>query len=621
MYKIPLSCLFLFLRFLLAGFVLFLGISGCQTTPGTEITSGPSAENTERPWLLSDAETFVERARRTSNPASANEFYLEAARVYLALGDVNRAEEAYAHIVSDYLTPELRVQYRLFRLELLMDTQDMEAAWQDSQSIRPISDTDMQQLLQLRARIAEGMGNYAEAASLLMSLLPRSPEPQPVIDKIWQYVNLTPPAIAEQKGDARSVQGESPEELGWWRLAIALQQGFDPAEQRQILRNWIKMHPQHSIAAHLPTSLQHLLLDQLRYRRVALMLPLSGPLGNAGRVVRDGYVSAYLYRARSEPEAAAVPVRIYDTYGQDIAALHEDALSAGAEIIVGPLSKAKVAQLNQLPGRQLPVIALNYLPDNTATSSDFFQIGLAIEDEARALARRLRSKGFNNVALVHGPDNWAVRGAEAFQRFWLNQPDAQLNVEGFSDPRKITQTVGDLFNVAGSIERHERLDRLLGTHSEMVPRSRQDIQALVAMVDGRQMQALQPALAFHFVKNTPIYSSSQAIQDLSQQDYSSLEGLNLCEIPWIVGQSRLKRKVASAFSDYNNRVAPLYALGSDAYRLSTRLDLMLHSANSRLLGATGVLTLGLGGRLQRDLVWASIHKGKLVRTDSKSDVQ
>ncbi len=598
---------------------MLLIVSGCETTPGSSIPTVPGEEHQEF-WNFADAENLVERAFRTTAPSKANLLYLEAARIFLALGDSNKASRIVARIQPDHLDSRTDFQYRLFQIELLMESSRLNEALLESRALTPRNETDRTQLLLMQARLEEGLGRFKEAANTLISLPPSPENQQAINDKIWQYINLaaneTPSLNSEHSQGFRDARQLS-NERAWWQLSQALQEGFDPSEQRYILKNWMKMHRDHPATRFLPSSLVQLLSAPEKGKQVALMLPLSGPLGNAGRIVRDGYIAGYLHHPPGTvtTRSNSVSISVFDTYGQDMGALYEQAVHAGAEVIVGPLSKAHVSDLSQVVRRDIPVLALNTLSPGTPSPDDFLQLSLAIEDEAQALAEKLQQQQVKNIAVIYGPDAWALRGNQAFTQFWSNRGSINLTSAGFEDPRKITQTVGDLFAVGDSMARHESLNRLTGLDSEMVPRSRQDIQALVALVNGRQMRALKPALAFHFVRGTPIYTSSQVLQDLNPQAYSSLEGIYLCEIPWLVTNSTLRRDIESAFPGYNNRLAPLYAMGIDAYRLVARMELFTLSADDHILGGTGMLSLGAGGRIERKLVWATIRQGKLEPLD------
>ncbi len=125
---------------------------------------------------------------------------------------------------------------------------------------------------------------------------------------------------------------------------------------------------------------------------MALLLPLSGSLANAGQAVRDGFVAAFFHAG------SQTTIRIYDTNGNAVTRLYEKACSDGAQLVIGPLDKSGVAEINAVPNRPVPVLALNYLPPGVAATGGLFQFGLSIEDEARAIARRIYEDGLRRVA-------------------------------------------------------------------------------------------------------------------------------------------------------------------------------------------------------------------------------
>ncbi len=135
--------------------------------------------------------------------------------------------------------------------------------------------------------------------------------------------------------------------------------------------------------------------------QIALLLPLSGPLANAGQAIRDGFIAAFYHAA------SLARVRVYDTNGASIGAVYEQASTDGAQLVVGPLDKQSVVDINLLPYRRVPVLALNYLPPGVAAGAGLFQFGLAIEDEAHAIARRVYEDGFPRVAIVESDLDWS----------------------------------------------------------------------------------------------------------------------------------------------------------------------------------------------------------------------
>ena len=63
------------------------------------------------------------------------------------------------------------------------------------------------------------------------------------------------------------------------------------------------------------------------------------------------------------------------------------ALLAGAEFIVGPLTREEVVAASEILSTRPPVLALNFLPAEQPAPQRFFQFALSPEDDARAVAR------------------------------------------------------------------------------------------------------------------------------------------------------------------------------------------------------------------------------------------
>src|SRR5690606_14255039 len=71
-------------------------------------------------------------------------------------------------------------------------------------------------------------------------------------------------------------------------------------------------------------------------RRLAVLLPLSGPLATAAAPVRDGLLAGYYAESRQRPE-----VVFYDTAGSEAGALsaYARAVAEGSDFVVGPLGR------------------------------------------------------------------------------------------------------------------------------------------------------------------------------------------------------------------------------------------------------------------------------------------
>ncbi len=84
-----------------------------------------------------------------------------------------------------------------------------------------------------------------------------------------------------------------------------------------------------------------------------------------------------------------------------------------------------------------------------------------------------------------------------------------VSVGVIEDVRAVTDVVGTALLVEASTDRMEALAKTIGTKPEFIPRSRSDLDALVALTDPGQSRALKSAMAFHFAGDVPIYATSQ----------------------------------------------------------------------------------------------------------------
>jgi outer membrane PBP1 activator LpoA protein len=331
-------------------------------------------------------------------------------------------------------------------------------------------------------------------------------------------------------------------------------------------------------------------------------------------------------------------VLLYDTHQESPNALYEQALADGVNLIVGPLDKSAVKTLHALAFRQIPVLALNYLPEipaplaqaetqteaqtdttrapldeRTGASAaslnrDFFQFGLAIEDEARAIATRVAADGATRVMLLLSDADWPERAADAFLAHWPADEESVVETAYIDDVRSLTNVVGHALHVDESTTRMQTLATAIQQSVEFIPRRRQDIDAVVAFVDAEQGGAVKPALAYHFASNIPVYATSQVTSGPGSSRLAELNLMRICQLPWSVYPDRIKNDFAAAFA--RQTPGPLHALGVDAYRLADRLALFAADPHARLLGATGILTLN-ESRVSRDLIWSVIRDGRL----------
>ena len=596
---------------------VIVAASGCQSTPPYVAPTPPPQD------IESGPEATLARAGQATG-AQAAQLYLAAALQFLESGEPARANEALSNVAVNVLPEPQHASFWLTRAQLSLQAGDQDAAQASLQQALLAPGPDHFAIANLATRLcllreSVDLRRYACAVQQLADVVPPQEQLQETNDRIWDLLSRSPAMLVEAQ-----VAGSTGNAHGWWQLKAAMLAGFSVAQQRQLLKQWRQQWPEHPASRRLPAALQALRDDRGRPRHVALVLPLSGPLARAGRAVRDGFISAYLHSAggpagaQAQPESrsqlpqpgpadspqtpARFTISVYDSAAEPLPRLLEQALLQGADLIVGPLAKQRVEQINAL-NPAIPVVTLNYLDTHSVASSSLLQLGLAIEDEADNMVSRLLLDNVERVLVFHSYQDWSRRAAQRVRDNW----PFPLAEQSFTDIRTITESVGQAMDVQASVARRDELAQALGTELEFLPRARQDVEAIVALVDTLEAQALAPALRFHFAQGVPVYATSQTLRGARPEDLRDLQGFRISELPWFLESDDFYARMNDAFGITGNPFSALYALGVDAFRVSDRLSLLQRGSPHQLIGSTGILSLEQSGRIRRQLPWGVVR--------------
>ncbi len=516
--------------------------------------------------------------------------------------DYAGAERAFALLEPGWLDEALLPDYQLLTAALAIHRGALSEA-RTAMALVPYQHRRSPRALRNSSALCAAEGDYDCALRDRVAAAGDDPADN---EQIWQLLNrsLTLSASSQPKP---SDDPDLRQLAGWLSLRQAVVAPFSRTASRRAVNAWLSAHPDHPAALIPPNGISALLVDEARPTHVALLLPLSGPLARAGESVRDGFVSASLSAGASDQ----LTITIYDSAAEPLATLYERILADGADLLVGPLQKPAVTALSEL-NPEIPVLALNYLDQEVVPAVGFNQFGLAIEDEARTIARRLEVDGISRALLFHNYDDWSLRARRTLSDN-ADSNDLNLTIQPFTDLRTITESVGSAMHVAGSQTRRDELASLLGEELEFLPRAREDVDAVVALIDNTEANALVPALRFHFADHLPVYASSQTTRRARAGQLAELNGFHVSELPYFLAGDRVYAALADPFALSSNPFASLMALGSDAYRLAERLDL-----DMGLLGSTGLLRRQADGRIVRELAWGVISGGEVQSTAAPS---
>ena len=593
-----------------AGVVLVC--AGCGSTPKQPSVLPPAEVDAALPSSLA-------RARAAVVPGVRARAYLEALQALHPGGDSNLVAEIVAALrterLATALTPSDRFRVDAVALELALADGGRAEIEALVAGLNPVEDSQRRQADTLRARALADADDPRAAVLPLLAVIDRLDDSaggdlSDYVAAAWRHLSRLP--VPMLRRTARSA-GSASAKL-WMDLAVATNAALTSQAQAAIWRRFHAEHPDHVAARFPPPNV----LGVAVRRNVAVLLPLSGDLAQLAEAIRDGFLAAYLEAWGEERDRQTV--RFYDTGALSAADAYRQAVLDGADIVVGPLEKSAVAELAALPPER-PVVALNNLddpePSRDGNGLPMLQLALAPEDDAAAIAAALTASDVQRVVVFANAAPWSTRAQRRFEKELVTQAGAKTDplevvaVGALADNSEATTVVGDLLGVAASQARQAALVEMLGIELEFVPRHRDDVDAVVAFVDGRQLMALKPALDFHLAADLPanllLYAPSQAVRGVA---WGRLEGLRVCNIPWLLHGGPLRRETA-ALATSRGRLASLFALGVDGFRVANQLERMTIHGQS-VAGSTGILTADGNGRIHRQLAWGRVSNGVLM---------
>ncbi len=578
-----------------------VALLGACSTPGSgpEQSTGVagSTETTSRNWSVD-----------TGEPVSNYENTFTSASQSLDHFDWMDAETTLAQLGSEPLTAEDRARLGYLRARVA------HVRGQEDTALRQLAELERSQMsgglalrvYELHRQILSLAGRDIESAQLGVPTMQLAPDEEQAALKqdIWLELQRSDGAALAAALETAS----DPVWQGWLQLALVTRQpGADLADR---LRDWQRSHPGHPAAHPLPGDLEALQQSSAAPGKVALILPLSGRLAPAGKAVREGYLASY-YAARQRGDAPDDLVVLDSMRFGSATEAYRQAVAQGARMVVGPLRKEAVAELDALLDRPVPVLALNRIDSlPQAGASPMVQLALAPEDEVRRLAERAFGDGARRILVLRPAGSWGDKLEATLENRWRELGGSIADNVSYTGSDEYSDAVKSALGIAASEERRRRIRDMLATNVEFTPRRRQDIDAVFMLSpDPAGARAIKPLLAFHYAGGLPAYAPSGVYGGVDDPRDRDLNGVRLVEIPWLLGASPdLRAELASARDDQYPR---LNALGADAYLLQSRFG-QLHAGSAAILrGNTGLLQLNAQSQIERDLPLAEFEGGRI----------
>lgn len=297
---------------------------------------------------------------------------------------------------------------------------------------------------------------------------------------------------------------------------------------------------------------------------IALLLPTGSRVyGRHAAALRDGFQAAKVR------DRQLLPVREY-AVSEDVGNVLEGyrtAVAAGAQVVVGPLTRDAVTALAFGEPVPVPTLALN-VPDSTGRSpGNLYMLSLQVETEAQQVAQLAWRENRRSAVIISGNGGVQRRMRSAFGA-------------------EFTRLGGKIVAEPAFSADADRLKALASNEADMYFLALDYAEARTARA---------------YLGASPIYATSSVhVGDPGPLAGYDLADVTFVDMPWLLEPNHAAvmiypRGAARRTADLER----LYALGIDAWRIA---QLLLAGARDiRLDGVTGQLSLAPDGRIQREL--------------------
>lgn len=606
--------------------IIGLLVSGCSSLPTRdaqplETIDSPRIDDAEAALALGDpasAITLLQMAANNFPEPTSTGLRLEAARLALTLDDpalaratldaadvtATAGNQAVAALIRTRLDDTLSDEAVIERLETL-----------SAPLSRRMEPYRLQSLVGARASRGDLTGAISTWQSLERQAL--APEQRRITEaRLWQALSETPMAELEAAVDSTT----NAIAARWLKLALGVREhALDPAATRSFVNEW-KRSPSTSdvSSATLERIFAIQRADLSPPRRVAVLLPLSGDLADAGQAVRDGLLAAYYADDADRPALAFFDV---GANGMDVTSAYREAIAAGAGRIIGPLRKSAVRDLLASTDLRVPVIALNRIRSDR-TGSAFQQFGLAPENDAIATASLARQLGHERLLIIHRDDDWGERVASAFETALTAAGGEIAGRQTYPpDQDDLSAPIKALLLIDDSEDRHDRLESITGERYGFEARRRRDTDGIFIAAFERDARLVVPQLRFHRAIDLPVFGISDSFPEQPEIAASrDLGGLIFARMPWLLDHSAsaiaadARRQLEAVRS--GKPPASLEGLGVDSYRLMAGIDALTRNPGLAMPGVTGQLSVNPDGQVERALQPVRVGPDGLERLTS-----
>ncbi|MBZ9611380.1 penicillin-binding protein activator [Rheinheimera maricola] len=608
--------------------VLFLCVGGllssCAQSPQSSKTVAPAPSPTQ---VEKQTETARQLYPLAANYQAEQQHYqlLKVARQAIAEKDFLLALAISENLkLSPY--PAIRQQNKLPLLQAYLATKQQTSLLTllEKTELSAVAAADRAMFLWLSAQYHAEQGRYLAASETLLSLQHYIDSTQPHNSTL--HDNDNHPAgnqqtyqqllwrnlaqLSDSQLDSLKVEAEL-HRSAWLNLAQLSRRYIGQPEQlQQAFSGWQQRYNAVATLQNLPDSVRQLFsLIPYQPQKIAILLPMQGRFRQHAQAIQYGILAA---------AGSGSSELVFIDSEQSTTELHTQVSAAQAEFVIGPLLKEQVDSVSRSENWTWPTLFLNTIDSGHTPAPEQFYFALSMEDEASQMAQLFQQKNYLHPVVISATNTTALRMQQHFVSRWQQLGhQAPLSLQ-FDNKEQLEALIGNLLETDTSEERVKLISNLLPQKLEAEPHSRLDIDAIYLLADPVQTRLFKPFIDVSVsptAPRLPIYASSRSHStSLSSTDLRDLNGLTFTEMPWMLDEQSnmaLRQQYQQLFSDQDETLQRLFAMGYDAVKLVGSLRQQQQLPSAVFPGLTGQLSLNQNGSIVRRLSWASYRNNRL----------
>jgi len=621
--------LFLMLSLISLTVVSLAGCGSQTIKPETDV-SVPEADVYARELyqagnFYAAAEEYLALAK--SDPNNEIKYQLSATDALIKNQEIDRAQRLIDFLPQEELSDIQSILKIIYQAQILLAKNEPEIAYVQLNINLP-SETPRSvhsKFHETRASIMQMKKEYFAAAReriLLNSYLDDTQEISDNYQNLWQGLyQLSPSELDTYRTNNVGIL------TSWLELAIINKTMLqNPVNLESSIATWQQRYPDHpALYSIIPDIIDNSRKLSEQPTQIALLLPFTGKYNDAAVAIREGFMAAW-YESRDDKPI----IKIYNTDTENVVTKYAQAISEGADFVVGPLQKSAITKLIEQSDITVATLVLNQYDgeqdiSNTSTLSPLpavIQFGLSPEEEAKQVAERAWFDGHARAISITTGDERSRRTHDAFTSHWQELGGTLLvHVSIGQDVKELRDPIKSVLNIDQSEQRNKTLRSKLRRSLKTETRRRQDVDLIFMAVSPKIARQLVPQLRYYRTEDIALYSISNIYTgNINTREDSDINGVFFVDMPWVIDPeneySPLNRMIERYQKTSLSAYKRLYAFGIDAYRLIPRLTELSLQPTQQYEGKTGYITIDKEGRVQRRLVWAQFLDGKPELTDA-----